>query len=274
MVRNYLSIFQGKKEKVSIQGMEFSEWCDSMEVSLSSVYCDGYIQSHSISIIPEVLKKSNEDAYTPRVVSIGPRFKGSREHLLLMEDIKIQCMTHLFHREQHPMSPHEKLSACCQVIWNLNNQIRTSYVADINLEQHELAKIMLVDACFLLELLISKELDHELPCQLKSPSPAPQLLKDEDVLSDLTLFENQIPVFVLHELSRKLFRKFFELDLKERVTVINNLALSVLGYSQLQVQSIESPHILDVVHFFVNANGGRQSKTETHTNQVIKMLNY
>ncbi|XP_058763298.1 UPF0481 protein At3g47200-like [Vicia villosa] len=182
--------------------MEFSEWCHSMEVSLSSVNSDGYIRPYSISIIPEALKKSNEDAYTPRAVSIGPKFKGTREHLLLMENIKRQCMTHLFHREQHNMSPHGKLRACCQVIWNLNNQIRTSYVADINLEQHELAKIMLVDGCFLLEVLISKELDHELPCQLKSPSPAAQLLRDEDVLSDLTLLENQIPIFVLHELSR------------------------------------------------------------------------
>lgn len=126
-----------------------------MTVSQSSVYYVG----RSISIVPEVLKKSNEDAYTPRVVSIGPRFKRSEETLLIMEEIKIRCMMYLFHREQLYMSVEEKLNACCEVIWNLNDQIRASYVVDINLEQHELAKIMLVDGCFLLELLISTGLE-------------------------------------------------------------------------------------------------------------------
>jgi len=251
--------------------MEFSEWRRSMAVSLSSVNYDGYIQSRCISIVPEVLKKSNEDAYTPRAVSIGPRFKGSREDLLLMEEIKIRCMMYLFHREQHNMSAYEKLNACCEVIWNLNDQIRASYVVEINMEQHELAEIMLVDGCFLLELLISKGLDVELPCQLKSPAPAPQLLSDEDVLSDLALLENQIPICVLHELSRILFRYFSECDMKERATTINNLVLSILGYSRLDVQSIEAPHILDIVHFFVNEKGEIKSKTESCINQVIEI---
>ncbi|AES79500.2 tyrosine kinase [Medicago truncatula] len=210
--------------------MEFSEWRRSMVVSLSSVDYDGYTQSRSISIVPEVLKKSNEDAYTPRAVSIGPRFKGSREDLLLMEEIKIRCMMYLFHREQLYMSVEEKLSACC-------------------------------------ELLISKGLDDELPCQLKSPAPAPQVLRDEDVLSDLALLENQIPICVLHELSRKLFDNFFKYDVKERATRINNLVLSLLGYSQLQIQSIKASHILDIVHFFVNGKGEMQSKTESCINQ-------
>ena len=195
---NYISIFQGKKEKIHTPNYR----------PLCSVDYDGYIQSRSISIVPEVLKKSNEDAYTPRAVSIEPRFKGSREDLLLMEEIKIRCIMYLFHREQDNMSAYEKLNACCEVIWNLNDQIRASYVVDIN-------------GCFLLELLISKGLDDELPCQLKSPAPAPQLLRDEDVLSDLDLLENQIPICVLHELSRILFRYFSECDMKERVNYHN-----------------------------------------------------
>lgn len=61
------------------------------------------------------------------------------------------------------------------------------------------------------------------------------------------------------------------LNVKERATTINNLVLSILGYSRLDVQSIEAPHILDIVHFFVNEKGKMQSKTESCINQVIEI---
>jgi hypothetical protein len=38
----------------------------------------------------------------------------------------------------------------------------------------------------------------------------------------------------------------------QRAKIINNLALSVLGYSSLDSPSLKSPHFLDLVHFFVN----------------------
>jgi hypothetical protein len=240
------------------------------------VELEGYLQLRSISVVPEGLKKSKEEAYMPRMVSIGPRFKGSREGLLLMEDIKIRCMTYLFHRckqEEYGAGAYERLTSCCEEIWHIDNEIRASYVADINLEQHELAKIMLVDGCFLLELLISKGLSNELPCLLNYPSPALQVLNDEDVLSDLILLENQIPILVLFVLFRKLFRDSFAYDKMGRTIRINNLILSIFGYSMVHDQSREASHILDVVHFFVNGKGERQSKTERHHNQVTKIYN-
>jgi hypothetical protein len=124
---------------------------------------------------------------------------------------------------------------------------------------------MLLDACFLLELLISnsEELDYEFKSHF--PGPAAEVLKDEDVLSDLMLFENQIPILVLHKVSQILFPQVFEPDVEEqeerkeeqmkrerRAKILNNLALSLLGYSFLESPSFKSPHFLDLVHFFVN----------------------
>jgi hypothetical protein len=82
-----------------------------------------------------------------------------------------------------------------------------------------------------------------------------QVLQNDDVLSDLTLFENQIPIFIVHVLSKTLFPYFSEQDSKETETLFNNLALSILGYSQLsQDKSLEIKlhHLLDVVHSSVN----------------------
>ena len=44
-------------------------------------------QPYSIPVVPEDLRKWNESAYMPKVVSIGPRYKGKKE-LLATEEIK------------------------------------------------------------------------------------------------------------------------------------------------------------------------------------------
>ena len=132
------------------------------------------------------------------MVSIGPRFKGSREDLLLMEETKLRCLNHLVSRSEHGINT-EMLKLCCKKLMILDKLIRSSYVVDINMEPYELAKTMLVDCCFLLELLISKEFDALLPSRSGTPNPAYELLRDEDVLSDIILLENQIPIILLYE---------------------------------------------------------------------------
>ncbi|KAK2361053.1 hypothetical protein QL285_086256 [Trifolium repens] len=233
-----------------------------------------FSQSRSIYLVPEGLKKGNEDTYMPRVVSIGPRFNGSRQELLLMEEVKLSCMFSLLCRRTGPI--YGIMEKCSLAVWELDKAVRASYVEKIELTQSELAKMMLLDGCFLLELLISKGLDSQLKSRF--PCPAAEVLKDEDVLSDLMLFENQIPILVLDKLSQTIFPNEFEPDEKvlygryagydyatseskrheniikrgQRAKKINNLTLQVLGYSPLDSPCPEAPHILDLVHFFVN----------------------
>jgi len=316
-----------------------AEWLNSIQTLIESVDYD-YIQSCSISVVPESLKKLNEDAYMPRVVSIGPRFKGSRDDLLLMEEDKLRCMLSLLHRGAGEAD--DSLKECSEAVWELDEEVRASYVTHIEFKQHELGKIMLLDGCFLLELLISKGLDSQFPSRLWPPGPATEVLKDQDVLSDLMLLENQIPILVLHKLSQTLFPNVFEPDRieteeekkkeriererrietkeekkesiererrieteeekkerierelrmeeekKERIErerriereeqrkrelrakKINNLALSVLGYSTLQLPCLEAPHILDLVHFFVN--GTSERRMDNHGNHVLGIM--
>ncbi|AES79469.1 hypothetical protein MtrunA17_Chr7g0242011 [Medicago truncatula] len=242
---------------------DMNKWLVSTMTLLKSLD-NGYIQSCSIPIVPEELKNStNKEAYMPRVVTIGPRFKGSREDLLLMEEVKLRCLFYLFHRSDGDVK--QFLLSCSEAIWKADEKIRASYVymPDIKLSQQKLANIMLIDGCFLLELLIAKGMDSELRCQSSPPSPALKVLKDEDVLSDILLLENQIPIIVLHILSEILFpTKFKTADPKERIKKINNLFLSITGYSHSQVQDpnyFNSPHVIDIVHVFVNREGERKS---------------
>jgi hypothetical protein len=247
-----------------------NDWLNSIQTLLKSVDHD-YIQTCSISIVPEELKNSsNEDAYMPRVVSIGPRFKGSREDLLLMEEVKLRSMLSLLHRAGKQGEAKIYLEKCSKAIWKLDKQVRASYVFDIKLENNELAKIMLVDGCFLFELMIAKGLDSQLRSRLNPPGPAWELLKDEVVLSDLMLFENQIPILVLHKLSHILFPHVFDpSDREERANKINNLALPVLGYPPLDSPYLESPHILDLVYFYVNRMTVKSTSEEEDKDHVV-----
>jgi hypothetical protein len=135
----------------------------------------------------------------PRKVPIGPRFIGI-EDLLPMEEVKLRCILTLLDRATRSGlgsgNPTERLEACGEAIRKSVKVVRASYAPDMvelgKLSDLDLAKIMLVDGCFLLELLISKGFDTNF--QSFIPGPSAELINNDDVLSDLMLFENQIPI--------------------------------------------------------------------------------
>ncbi|KAK2361000.1 hypothetical protein QL285_086211 [Trifolium repens] len=182
-----------------------SEWLESIHQSISSLV-NGNVQSCSIYLVPGGLKKCNLDAYMPRVVSIGPRFIG-REDLVPMEE--------------------RKFWMDAVAVRTLVLDVRLSYAPNMveleKLSDHELAKIILVDGCFLLELLISKGLDSKFPSMI--PGPSAELINKEDVLSDLMLFENQIPIFVIYVLFQTLFPSWKE---RQRRPKLKRCALRLL----------------------------------------------
>jgi len=74
-------------------------------------------------------------------------------------------------------------------------------------------------------------LKSQLPYHLIPPGTAPEVLKDEDVSSDLKLLENQIQILVLLNLSQNLFPDEFDPTVQEQRTIeINKIVLSVLFY--------------------------------------------
>jgi hypothetical protein len=54
-----------------------------------------------------------------------------------------------------------------------------------------------------------------------------------------------------------------------RANKINDLALTVLGYSSLQLPCPDAPHILDLVHFFVNTRTGERETEGDGNNHVL-----
>ncbi|GAU18679.1 hypothetical protein TSUD_125120 [Trifolium subterraneum] len=199
-------------------------------------------QPYSISVVPDDLRKSNETAYMPKVVSIGPRYKGKKE-LLPMEEIKWRCVTSLLSRT---LIGQDTIDTCLEAVIDLDATVRASYVDVIALDRYELAKTMVFDGCFLLELLICEsKLDLDVPIPFNGNSPGIEVKKMEYVVSDLMLLENQIPIFILETLFVNLLGSSNQMR-----EFIQNLALRLFGYSgKLMVRS--TSHFLDVAYSYI-----------------------
>ncbi|PNX70555.1 hypothetical protein L195_g057510, partial [Trifolium pratense] len=86
-------------------------------------------QPYSIPVVPDELRKSNETAYMPKVVSIGPLYKGKKE-LLPMEEIKWRCLTSLLSRT----FGQDTIATCLDTVIKSDAAVRASYVDEIALD--------------------------------------------------------------------------------------------------------------------------------------------
>ncbi|KAK2366708.1 hypothetical protein QL285_080058 [Trifolium repens] len=147
--------------------------------------------------VPQKIRQINPQAYTPRLISIGPFHSplGSNSddnHLHEMEELKLKYLKGFLNRT--PNVSVDELFSKVQV-WE--NKIRNCYAGHVSFNSKDFLKIIIVDACFIIELFLRyayydswKEND---PLLLK-----PWLRRD--ITYDLMLLENQIPFFVLEEI--------------------------------------------------------------------------
>ncbi|KAI4353283.1 hypothetical protein L6164_002245 [Bauhinia variegata] len=258
------------QEQLEADTQKGSSWMHSIKVTLGSLdhrEVKSFISS--IPIVPDKLRKFNEQAYTPKLITIGPLHRETRTHHLAMEEHKWRYMLALLHRTQNPVS---SLDKCGTVILGLDDAVRASYGGKINLHPHEHAKIMLVDGCFLLELLLRcspADLVPQIP-QIdeneNNPYGSDSIFKQHEmlpsVLTDLILLENQIPFFILKALARILFPNVFTIEADHLVA---HLALSLFGHPLIPCSSVA--HFLHLMHFsFVSG----ESQVITQARQQLK----
>ncbi|XLS97483.1 hypothetical protein HN51_040218 [Arachis hypogaea] len=111
---------------------------------------------------------------------------------------------------------------------------------------------MLSGAGFLLELLISssKEFNEKLKSRLAPPNPDGEVKRTGEVVTDLLVLENQIPLMILHKLS--------EIILVEDDISIESLALNFFGYIPDERfkpdfnPGVASRHFLELIHSYIS----------------------
>ncbi|KAI8009061.1 UPF0481 protein [Camellia lanceoleosa] len=138
----------------------------------------------------EKLRQVNDEAYDPEIVSIGPYHRG-KQNLQMMERHKLRYFRSLL--QEKNQSPEKYFYA----IGSLERDARQFYAEPISLNSDEWIKMMVLDGCFIIELL--RKFDMEFLRDENDP-----IFKRDWIFNrlqrDLMLFENQIPFFILCEL--------------------------------------------------------------------------
>ncbi|KAK1390833.1 hypothetical protein POM88_019011 [Heracleum sosnowskyi] len=150
----------------------------SLKEELAAVPDDGYVGF--IYKISEKYRKLREESYTPRVVSIGPLHHG-KSRLQAMEASKLRCLKYfLIHFEISLI----ELSECAT---SMESDVRSCY-EHFNFNAEEFSKMILLDGIFLIQHLVYNAV------------PSESSWKESDIMHDMLLLENQLPLFFVAQL--------------------------------------------------------------------------
>ncbi|KAM7493051.1 hypothetical protein LguiB_027660 [Lonicera macranthoides] len=139
--------------------------------------------------VPETLRKLNEQAYSPHVVSIGPFHYGSKR-LTSMEALKKRYFKRLLERSG------TRLRKYVELVKGFEGRARECYAELLVIGSDEFVSMLLIDACFIIELLL-RSYYTDLHKEDGHVFSTPWLYNR--IHSDLILLENQIPFFVLEK---------------------------------------------------------------------------
>ncbi|KAL9408630.1 hypothetical protein AB3S75_047081 [Citrus x aurantiifolia] len=167
---------------------------DNLRAQLDGVSKDSSA-GFKIRKVPEHLRTANVKAYEPQIIAIGPlNYHLAREktHLAEMQRHKVLYLQNLLERSREYCG--DLLSCCCERMGLLEERARC-YAEPIEISGREFVEMLVLDACFIVELFRRFKLD---------------LWDDDDNVfrtswirkklgRDLLVADNQLPLFVLQE---------------------------------------------------------------------------
>jgi hypothetical protein len=139
--------------------------------------------------VPTVLRKVNEQAYTPRVISIGPFHHGD-ERLKTMEKLKVTYFK-IFVEELN-------VENLVTTIRNREARVRRCYSHTSGLSSDDYVKMILLDASFIIVFFLKKSCVKEWRRYDSLIAFSQRVMAP--VLIDMLLLENQLPFFIIEEL--------------------------------------------------------------------------
>ncbi|KAJ7954788.1 hypothetical protein O6P43_021487 [Quillaja saponaria] len=169
---------------------EFKILLQNMESKLNRVDTRVASKGRTIYRVPKKIRRLNEEAYTPHVVSIGPFHYGDKK-LESMEKLKLVYLKSFL--EWTKVS----LEFLLRGLKDSEEIIRQCYAETIELKSQDFVQMILADACFIFELFLR----YHNPEQWLQEDPilsTPWLAYE--IIQDLTLLENQLPFVVLEDL--------------------------------------------------------------------------
>ncbi|KAM7485997.1 hypothetical protein LguiA_002006 [Lonicera macranthoides] len=140
--------------------------------------------------VHDQLRKVNEKAYEPDIISIGPYHHG-KNNLQMMEEHKLRYLQYRLREKK------ESLQRYVVAMRELEGKVRRCYAEPLNLNEDELIEMMLLDGFFIVELVRKFRMSN----LRQGDDPIFEVEWIVNSLQhDLLLFENQLPFFVLCKL--------------------------------------------------------------------------
>ena len=134
---------------------------------------------------PRNLRNVNEDAYTPKEISIDP-FHHGKENLKKNEELKLRSFLDVCYRTKKTQG---ELAKC---VHEKELKIHHCYAENFHeISKEDFVKMILLDSVFIIE---------HLWCIMRYPEENNIHENVSDILHDLILLENQVPFSVLEEL--------------------------------------------------------------------------
>ncbi|XP_044482184.1 UPF0481 protein At3g47200-like [Mangifera indica] len=138
--------------------------------------------------VPKMIRGVNDEVYTPQLISIGPLHHGKKE-LVDMEKKKKKYVKRFL--EQITT---EKRDRILSHIKDNEEKIRNCYAEISTLESLKFIKMILYDSIFIIEIFLINI------CRDKRDILLDIVPVRSTLRSDLQLFENQLPYFILEEI--------------------------------------------------------------------------
>ncbi|XP_008242396.1 PREDICTED: UPF0481 protein At3g47200-like [Prunus mume] len=205
--------------------------------------------------IPNVLRRHNEKAFVPDLISIGPFHHGEKD-LQVMEEIKLWYLHCLLGR--NPTSE-TSLEYLVDAIRSMEQHCRDCYEERIDMSSEKFVEMMVVDGCFIIEVF--RKYAKEVPRNEDDPLfyTAWMMLA---LRKDLFLLENQLPWKVVD----CLFHHTKEKDKPESKALLLLAVEFFEGPAFAQVphadRPLETKHLLDVIR---NSLIALYPQAETHS---------
>ncbi|KAJ6411525.1 hypothetical protein OIU84_008159 [Salix udensis] len=178
------------------QAANGDDWLECIKLDIANLQSAS--TRYTICKVPSMLRNEKSDAFSPQTVSIGPLHSPKdrpKENLKAMQEHKLSYMLSLLERTRNET---DALEACGKATLDLDTKVRPCYEENVEHSETELARMLLVNGCFILELFLRYYIND-----LRPDDPVllnPRIISV--VRRDLALLENQIPFIVLEELFR------------------------------------------------------------------------
>ncbi|XP_023744787.1 putative UPF0481 protein At3g02645 isoform X1 [Lactuca sativa] len=186
----------------------------------------------SIFMVPRVCRDHSPSSFNPRVVSIGPLHRQDKN----LQEFEVQKTTYLHHLlDLSGCNPEKTLQECVHKVCRKIELVKACYAESMIYNDEELVRMMVIDACFILDFI-------HLLSEDDGPFPVSMLIAPS-IVNDMVLIENQIPFFVLKDIFESTILQF-----KPKTTLTNHIKILLKHYNIFGANLVQHNLKLDTTH--------------------------